>query len=58
MPWGTGKGDVKGMLAELKRQNFQGYMSIEYETGTVDQLDVNLPKCVEFWDKTVGDLVN
>ncbi len=29
--WGTGKGKVRGMLEELKRQNFKGVFSIEYE---------------------------
>ena len=33
VPWGTGKGDPKGMLAELKRQGYKGYLSIEYEYG-------------------------
>jgi sugar phosphate isomerase/epimerase len=56
VPWGTGKGDVKGMLAELKRQGYKGYMSIEYEYGDVKHLDENLPKCVEFFDKTVAEL--
>jgi len=56
VPWGTGKGDVKGMLAELKRQHYKGYMSIEYEYGDLKHLDENLPKCVEFFDKTMGEL--
>jgi len=56
LPWGTGKGDAKGMLAELKRQNYKGYVSIEYETGNVKQLDENLPKCVAFFDATLADL--
>ncbi len=56
VPWGTGKGDVKGMLAELKRQGFKGYLSIEYEHGGVKDLDVNLPKCVSYFDKVLADL--
>jgi len=56
LPWGTGKGDAKGMLEELKRQNYKGYVSIEYEIGTVKDLDTNLPKCVEFYDKTMAEL--
>jgi len=56
LPWGTGKGDAKGMLAELKRQNYKGYLSIEYETGNVPQLDENLPKCVAFFDQTLAEL--
>jgi sugar phosphate isomerase/epimerase len=54
--WGTGRGDAKGMLAELKRQGFKGYLSIEYEFGDLKHLDENLPKCVEFFDKTVSEL--
>jgi sugar phosphate isomerase/epimerase len=56
VPWGTGKGDVKGMLTELKRQGYKGYLSIEYEYGDIKHLDENLPKCVEFFDKTVAEL--
>jgi sugar phosphate isomerase/epimerase len=56
LPWGTGKGDAKGMLAEVKRQNYKGYLSIEYETGNVKQLDENLPKCVAFFDETLTEL--
>ena len=54
--WGTGKGDVKGMLAELKRQGYQGYLSIEYEYGDLQHLADNLPMCVAFFDKTVAEL--
>ena len=31
VPWGTGAGDVKGMMTELKRQGFHGVFGIEYE---------------------------
>jgi len=54
--WGTGRGDAKGMLAELKRQGFKGYLSIEYEFGDLKHLDENLPKCVDFFDKTMSEL--
>jgi sugar phosphate isomerase/epimerase len=56
VPWGTGKSDMKGMLEELKRQGYKGYMSIEYEFGDLTHLDMNLPKCVEFFDKTMTEL--
>ena len=56
VPWGTGKGDCKGMLEELKRQGYKGYLSIEYEYGSVKDLDGNLPKCVEFFDRTMAEL--
>jgi sugar phosphate isomerase/epimerase len=56
VPWGTGKGDPKGCIAELKAQGFKGYCSIEYETGGVKDLDGNLPKCIEWFDKTCAEL--
>ena len=56
VPWGTGKGDPKAMMAELKRQGFQGYLSIEYEYGNLQELAENLPKCVAFFDKTAAEL--
>jgi sugar phosphate isomerase/epimerase len=56
VPWGTGRGDAKGMLAELKRQGFKGYVSIEYEFGDLKHLDANLPRCVAFFDQTMTEL--
>jgi sugar phosphate isomerase/epimerase len=56
LPWGTGKGGARANLEELKRQGYQGYISIEYETGSVAELDSNLPKCIEFFDKTMNEL--
>jgi sugar phosphate isomerase/epimerase len=56
VPWGTGKGDPKAMLTELKRQGYQGYASIEYEFGDIRHLDENLPRCVEFFDRTMAEL--
>jgi sugar phosphate isomerase/epimerase len=56
VPWGTGMGDAGGMLAELKRQGYKGYVSIEYEVGSVAELESNLPKCIAFFDKTTTEL--
>jgi sugar phosphate isomerase/epimerase len=56
VPWGTGKGNPAGALAELKRQGFNGYFSIEYEYGSLDDLAKNLPQCVKFFDKTCAKL--
>lgn len=56
VPWGTGKGDPKGMLKELKRQGFHGYLSIEYEHGSVPELRTNLAKCIDFFDATCAEL--
>lgn len=54
--WGTGRGNPKAMMEELKRQGFKGYLSIEFEYGNLAHLDMNLPKCVEFFDKTAAEL--
>ncbi|MBV9864539.1 MAG: sugar phosphate isomerase/epimerase [Abitibacteriaceae bacterium] len=56
VPWGTGAGNPRAMLEELKRQGYKGYLSIEYETGSVQDLDNNLPKCIAFFDSTMADL--
>ena len=56
VPWGTGKSDARGMLEELHRQGFKGYFSIEYEHGSVAELDKDLPLCIAFFDKTMAEL--
>ncbi|MBI5835455.1 MAG: sugar phosphate isomerase/epimerase [Armatimonadetes bacterium] len=54
-PWGTGKADAKGMLAELQRQGFRGTFSIEYEKWDAEQ-EASVRKCAEWWFKTVAEL--
>jgi sugar phosphate isomerase/epimerase len=54
--WGTGRGNVKGMMEELKRQGYKGYLSIEFEYGNLQHLETNLPQCVEFFDRTAAAL--
>jgi len=56
VPWGTGKSNVEGMLAELKSQGFRGVFSIEYEHGTGQQLLDDIAKCVQCFDKTAAKL--
>jgi sugar phosphate isomerase/epimerase len=57
VPWGTGNSDVKGMLKELRRQNFKGVFSMEYESGGGQQLLDDMKKCIELFDKTAKELV-
>jgi len=52
VPWGTGPCKARAMLMEIKRQGFKGYMSIEYEHGTAEELMKDLAACLEFLDKT------
>lgn len=50
-PWGTGAGEAAKMLRELRRQKFQGLVSLEYETGSGVELEKVAVKCIEFFDK-------
>jgi sugar phosphate isomerase/epimerase len=56
VPWGTGAGNCKGMMAELQRQGFRGAFYAEYEHYT-DHLMPELAECVTFFDKTCAELV-
>uniref|UniRef100_UPI003216EB84 sugar phosphate isomerase/epimerase family protein n=1 Tax=uncultured Draconibacterium sp. TaxID=1573823 RepID=UPI003216EB84 len=53
--WGTGSLDQKGMLAELKKQNFEGLFSIEYEYNW-DNSVPDIEKCISYFQKVVNDL--
>ena len=44
------------MLEELKHHGCKGCLSIEYEYGSVKDLDQNLPQCVAYFDKTMTEL--
>lgn len=57
VPWGTGVCDVKGMMAELKRQNFKGAFCIEYEYDWDNNIP-ELEQCVKFFNKTCAELVS
>jgi len=47
VPYGTGVSDVPAILAELKRQNFVGNVSVEYEYKMEDNL-AEVTKCIDF----------
>jgi sugar phosphate isomerase/epimerase len=55
VPWGTGRGDIKGILTEVKRQGIKPVFSIEYETKfTMPQL----AQCVAYMDQVAAELSN
>lgn len=56
VPWGTGECNVAGMMAELKKEGYHGYYIIEYETGTIDELMRDLPKCIKYFNQTAAEL--
>ena len=47
VPYGTGVSDVKGILDELKAQNFDGPISVEYEFKWENNVD-DIKQCVDF----------
>lgn len=47
-PWGTGECDVKGMLAEVKRQGIRPVFSVEYESTSGEELVSNVAKCRDY----------
>jgi sugar phosphate isomerase/epimerase len=47
VPYGHGVGDIKGVLAELKKQGFEGNISIEYEYNW-DNSVPEVKQCVDF----------
>ena len=51
--WGTGKGDLKAVLAELNAQGFKGVFSIEYE----HQFTLaDLAACVKFFNDAAKEI--
>ena len=55
VPWGTGKGDVRGMLKELRRQGLKAVFSIEYEYNWKNSVP-EIAQCVEYFDKVAAEL--
>jgi sugar phosphate isomerase/epimerase len=56
VPWGTGISNVKGMLAELKRQKFKGAICIEYEHNWENSVP-EIAESVKFFNAAVAELV-
>jgi len=47
VPYGTGVSDIPAILAELKRQNFQGNISVEYEYHWTTSMP-EITQCITF----------
>ena len=54
--WGTGILDVKGMLKELKSQNFKGVFSIEYEYNWENSVP-DIKECIQYFNKTANEIL-
>jgi sugar phosphate isomerase/epimerase len=55
VPWGTGVGNIKGLMAELKRQHFHGAYCVEYEYHW-ENSSPEIAECVKFWKATCAEL--
>jgi sugar phosphate isomerase/epimerase len=52
--WGTGVANVKGMLEELKHQNFSGVLAIEYESRPEDNMD-EIKQSLQYYHDVIGN---
>jgi sugar phosphate isomerase/epimerase len=48
VPWGTGGSEVRGVLAEVKRQGTKPVFSIEFERTSGAELIANVEKCRDY----------
>jgi sugar phosphate isomerase/epimerase len=55
VPWGQGKGDIKGILTEVKRQGVKPVFSIEYEYK-IGHAMPEITQCVAHFDKVCAEL--
>lgn len=55
VPWGTGEGNVKEMLAEIHRQGVKGVFSIEYEYHWTSSLP-EIAESVRYFDQVAAGL--
>jgi sugar phosphate isomerase/epimerase len=56
VPWGTGVGQTKALMAELKRQHFHGAFCVEYEYHW-ENSSPEIAQCVRFFNQTCDELV-
>jgi len=47
---------VKGMLEELKRQNFKGYFTIEYEANWENNLP-EIKQSIDYFNQTAEEIL-
>ncbi len=53
--WGTGVGNVKGVLAELRRQNFSGVFAVEYEHNMENNV-ADVAACMRYFSAVAREL--
>jgi sugar phosphate isomerase/epimerase len=55
VPWGTGVGNIKAQLAELKRQHFKGAFCVEYEYHW-DNSVPEIAECIKAFKEMAAEL--
>lgn len=55
VPWGTGVGNVRAQMVELKRQHFHGAFCVEYEYHWDNSMP-EIAECVKFFKATAAEL--
>jgi sugar phosphate isomerase/epimerase len=56
VPWGQGKSNLKGQLAELKAQGFKGIVSIEIDDPAGRKPEEMIRACVQFFNRTCDEI--
>ncbi|MBI4580511.1 MAG: DUF1080 domain-containing protein [Planctomycetes bacterium] len=56
VPWGTGKADIKALMAELHRQKFSGVFSIEYEHNWFGSMP-EIAECIKYFHAVTKELM-
>jgi len=57
VPYGTGRGDIRGILKELRRQQFRGVIGIEYGQRSPNG-EAEVAQCVAFFEQVCQELVH
>lgn len=57
VPWGTGVSNIAGVMNEMKRQGFQGPISIEYEHKPENNME-EVRECVQYFARVSGELAD
>ncbi len=52
--WGTGRCNIQGLLKELKRQQFDGYLAIEYESNPENNME-DIRKSLAYYRQALLD---
>jgi len=55
VPFGTGKGDIRGILKELRRQRFRGVIGIEYDQRPAN-IEKDIAQCIAYFNHTAENI--